>query len=322
MDQPRPVLIADIGGTNSRFAIVEPGSETPALVRAFENRLYPALDDAIATYLADAGIRPSRAVMAIAGPMRDGRVHLTNRPSWSFEPPALAARVDMSDIRVINDFAALAWALPSLRAEDVTPIGAAPPPHAGRPRVVLGPGTGLGVAAAVPVGAAWHAVPSEAGHVEFSATTPREAEVYAQIRRLRGRVSAEFVVSGRGLVQLDQAIAAVDGRTDPGRDAGAVADAARAGDAAAREAVDLFFAALARFSGDMALAFLAQDGVFLFGGVVQRMSDLIDHAAFRASFEAKAPHEDLARSIGSSLITAPHLALRGCAVLAVLAHEA
>ena len=140
--------------------------------------------------------------------------------------------------------------------------------------------------------------------------------MYEVLRERFGRVSAEFVASGTGIEHLDAALALIDAGEKTAREGREVSAAARAGEPRAREVMELFFAALARFAGDMALTFVARGGVYIFGGVAQKTLDLLDVEAFRRNFEGKAPHQSLVRGIATTLITARYAALTGCAALA------
>jgi glucokinase len=312
------VLVADIGGTTSRFGIVQRGSLEPQHIRELQDDDFPGgLQEAIPHYLADAPMTPVRAVIAMAGPVKGGLVHLTNRRGWSFAPDSLARQLGFSRIDVVNDFAALAWSLPHLPPPLLAPIGDATL-DADATKVVLGPGTGLGVAALVRHNGRWTPAPSEGGHVEFAPVTARETAIYDHIRGTFGRVSAETIACGSGLARLDAAIAAIDAVETTDRKGPAISEAARNGEPRGREVMDLFFAALGRFAGDMAVTFVAQGGVYLAGGVMQKTVDLLDPVAFRASFEAKAPHQKLVAGIATVRITARYPALTGCAAIAAL----
>lgn len=307
-------LVADIGGTHSRFGLLAPGDERPSAVELYENDPYPTLSDALGHYLGSVGAQPSRGVIAIAGPIDGPHVRMTNR-DWHFETPELARAHGMSRIEVVNDFAALSRALPLFRDDELDHIGA-PAPHDRLTKLVMGPGTGLGMAGLVHLGRRWHGLPSEGGHVELAAVTEREAAIWHVARAAEGRVSAETLLSGPGLTRIDGAIAALDGAAAPPRDAAGIADAARAGEARAREVMAIFFDTLGRFAGDMALAFLARGGVYLYGGVIQKTVDLMDRQRFRAAFEAKAPHQAVLAGIATTLIRGSAVGLLGCAAIA------
>ena len=302
-------LIADIGGTNSRFATL--GSDgRPGATMVIAGDSVPGLEAAIARYLGETGLRPTRAVLAVAGPVEGDAVALTNR-RWNFHRAELAARFGFADLRVLNDFEAAAWSLSRLAPADMRPLG--DERAAGRgPRVLFGPGTGLGVAAVVPVGAGWQVLPSEGGHVWFGACDDAEHAVFSRLRESCGVGSAEAMLSGPGLERLHAALH----RHDATQTAGAIVAQALAGEAPARDTVALLVRLLGRFAGGLALTFRASGGVYLTGGVAQRIAPLIDEAAFRAAFEAHSPYRDLLRAMPTWLVTLPEPGLLGCAVLA------
>jgi glucokinase len=307
-----PVLLADIGGTHSRFALLG-SSDRPEQVVSWDNNSYATLEDAVSSYLATVKARPQAAVLAVAGPVTGREIALTNR-SWHFDLDDLASRFGFSDIQAINDFEAQAWALGQLRAGDYRSIGATPATvqSARGVKVVLGPGTGLGVAALVPLAKGWLPLATEGGHMSFGAASKEEEPVFARLHE-SGPVSAEMVVSGMGLPRLHKEL-------HPGATAAsaeAVVQQAQAGDAPAAATIRLFVRLLGRFAGDVALTFKALGGVYIAGGVTGKLGALFDEAIFRAAFEAHPPYGDLLKSIPTYLITVAHPGLIGCAALAM-----
>lgn len=303
------VLLADIGGTNSRLALA--GSDgRPAHTLIIENDSVPNLEGAISRYLAETGARPSAAVLAIAGPLESEEVALTNR-AWRFRPGELARRFGFAKLRLVNDFEAIAWALTRLTAADAHPLGRPLPARPGV-RAVLGPGTGLGVAALVPIDGRWHVLASEGGHASFGPQTPDELEIFAALLREHGRVSAETILSGPGLPRL---LHAVDPRSQASTPEAVVANAL-AGDASALATTQLFVRLLGRFAGGLALTFKAVGGVYIAGGVASRLGKLFDAQAFRAAFDAHPPYQSLLASIPIWMMTRSEPGLLGCAVLA------
>ncbi|MDC7789386.1 glucokinase [Rhodoplanes sp. TEM] len=303
-------LIADIGGTNTRLAITGPDGN-PERVQAFANDSLDDLDDAVAAYLDDTGTTPEAAVLAVAGPVQGRRIELTNR-DWVLDLDRIERRFGFRWACAVNDFEAFAWALPGFGPGDLRPLGAALPSRRG-PVAVLGPGTGLGVAALVPEqDGGWTSVASEAGHMSFGPAAPDEWPVFERIAATVEAVSAECVVSGAGLARLHAAL-------HPGRppfDAAAIDSAAEQGDPAARATVALFVRLLGRFAGDVALAFKSTGGVYVGGGVAQKLGDLIDGAAFRAAFEAHPAMRSVLAGIPTALVTAAEPGLAGCAAYA------
>lgn len=308
------LLVADIGGTHGRFGLVEKGELRPHDVGIEEGEAHPTLERAVAAYLDKASARPLRAAFAVAGPVEGQRARITNRPSWEIDADALAARFGFERVTLMNDFAAQAACLPHLTPGELVAIGGLAPKHG--VKAAVGPGTGLGVAALLPDGDGWRPLAGEGGHVELAAAAPREAAAFDVVRRARGRVSAEDVLSGPGLARLHGALAAVDGLDDPAMDPADIAARAEAGDERAADTVRLFLAMLARFAGDVALTFGATGGAYLCGGVVPRLLGRLDADAFRASFEAKRPHEAMMRAVSTGVVVSPVAGLIGCAAAA------
>jgi glucokinase len=303
------VLLADIGGTNSRFALA--GSDgRPEHIRVHEHDASPDLEAAIAHYLDEVGARPDAAVLAVAGPIDGQEITLTNR-GWRFHCGKLAQRFGLAGLRVVNDFEAIAWAIPRLDPADTRRLGG---PNVSRPgiKVVLGPGTGLGVAALVPVGEGWQVIPSEGGHASFGPQRADEIEAFNRLFAEHGHVSAEMVISGPGLARLAHAIEPRAVRRSPEM---VVADAFT-GEPAALQAAELFVRFLGRFAGGLALTFKATGGVYLAGGVASRLGSLFDAEQFHAAFVAHPPYEALLKNIPCHMMRRTEPGLLGCAVLA------
>jgi glucokinase len=285
-----PVLLADIGGTHSRFALLA-SSTRPEQVVSWSNDGFDSLEAAIACYLADVGEKPKAGMFAVAGPIIGRAIALTNR-DWQFDLDDLGGRFGFSYTDAINDFEAQAWALGLLQEDDYRSIGnnARAQPRAGV-KVVLGPGTGLGVAALVPVGDGWQAVATEGGHVSFGAASQDEEPIFALLHK-EGPVSAEMVISGSGLPRLHGAV-------NP--DATPLASAEIVG---------------GRFAGDVALTFKAVGGVYIAGGVTGKLGALLDEDIFRTAFEAHPPYGELLQAVPTYLVTVAHPGLIGCAACA------
>lgn len=310
-----PVLIADIGGTNARFALVEaPGSPHRDLGRV-ETRHYADPIAAIAGFaLAGLDPRPRSLVAAIAAPIEGDRVAFTNSP-WVFEPRRVIAELGFADVVVINDFEAQGLALPGLAEADVVRIGGGGE-RPGATTLVVGPGTGLGVGLLVHSRGTWIPVPGEGGHVTFAPQGARETALVGHVGRAVGRVTAEHLLSGAGLVRLDAAIRAVDGLPAGPTGAAEVTDAAFAGDPVAVEVMAHFATALGRFAGDMALVSLPHGGVHIGGGIPPRILPFLVDGRFRAAFEDKAPYREMMAGFSTRVIVHPVPAFLGLAAFA------
>jgi glucokinase len=209
----------------------------------------------------------------------------------------------------VNDFRAIAEAIPQLGADDVRPCGGGAA-VAGEPVVVLGPGTGLGTAIAAPVAGGWHVIQGDAGHADLAPVDDEELEAWERLRRAHGRVSAETVLSGPGLERLYAAMTGIS-LAAPAIDA-----AAWRGEPEAVRVHALFTRWLGRVAGNLALAAGARGGVYLAGGILPRWSSRFDVAAFRRGFEDKGQYAAWLRAIPSLLIIRPHPGLTGLAALA------
>jgi glucokinase len=304
-------LLADIGGTNARFALSDGAAIGPPLILPVAG--FPTAEEAIAAALdrlSPAG-GVTQAVLALAGPVIGEPVRLTNAP-WAFSRPGLAARFGFASVTLVNDFVALAHALPHLGPADLLPIGGGEREE-GAPMLVLGPGTGLGTAGFLP--GANRAMPTEAGHIGLAPADPWQDRVVAALRSRCGRAGVEEALSGRGLANLHAVVAALRGAAVPDRDAAAVV-AAMADCPIAAETVALFLDLLANFAGDMALAWGARGGIFLAGGILPRLAARLDTAGFRARFEDRAPMREWMRGVPLALVTHPAPAFPGLAALA------
>ena len=276
-------LLADIGGTNARFALAEPDG-MPVEERHFLVRDFAEPSDAIDAYLGERKV--AEAVIAVATPIEHDQVRFTNS-HWAFSIEGLRRRHGLERLEVINDFVAQALAMPHLAAHEVEQIGG-DAGALGRPVAVLGPGTGLGVSALIPSRGGWTALPTQGGHLAFAPADAREQSVLEYLRQRFGHVSNETALSGQGLLNLAQALAAIDDRTCAAESPEDVSEAARDDRCpSCREAVMLFSGALGAAAGDLALVYGAHGGVFVAGGICLRLGPLFDRAAFRRRFEAK-----------------------------------
>jgi len=313
---PFPVLIGDIGGTNARFALVA-GKDAPVEVFApVATADFPDIEAAIkAGVFAQTALRPRSAVIDAAGPITGDFVNLTNA-DWVIRPADTIRRLNMEDVILLNDFEAMALALPSLVETDLQSIGGDAAPADG-PKVVLGPGTGLGVGALIPSGGLWVPVPGEGGHVSLGPAEPDEFALWPNIEPEHGRIEAETLLCGRGLVQLYRAVAATDGAPAAFTRPADITQAALAGvEPVSVRTVSLYCRLLGRLAGDMALVFMARGGVYIGGGISPRILPFLKKGGFRRAFEAKAPHQAVMATIPTFVIVRENPALEGLAAFA------
>jgi glucokinase len=310
---PFPVLIGDIGGTNARFAIIASQSSPIESFAPVATADYPDIESAIeASVFPKTALRPRSAVIDLAGPIVGDEVPLTNA-HWVLRPPQMMRRLSVEDVILLNDFEALALALPALPAGELVQVGGDAPTETGA-KVVLGPGTGLGVGGLVNAAGLWVPVPGEGGHVAIGPAEPDEFALWEHIEPEGGRISAEVLIAGRGLVNLYRAVAETDGVRPKFSDPADVTKAALSGaDPQAQRTLDLYARLLGRVAGDMALVFMARGGVYIGGGIPPRIMPFLTRGNFRRAFEAKAPHQDVMHKIPIYVIVGQTPALVGLA---------
>lgn len=325
MNQPDPArsaLLADIGGTNARFALADLTAAHPLLldsVREYRVADFPSLSDAAAHYLEQTGARTERAVFAVAGRVDGDQARVTNHP-WVISIRRLKSTLGFQDVRLINDFAAQAMSIALLRPEDMAAVGPASWSHAEqahRTYAVIGPGTGLGVGGLLVREGRRYAMETEGGHVSFPPGTPEEIGILQHLSRQFGRVSNERLVCGPGLVNIHAALAGMAGQ-DPGLLTPADVTALAAdGDVLCLRTLDVFFAVFGAIAGDLVLTLGAWDGVVLAGGLVPRLLPQLQRSGFRQRFEGKGRFSPAMAGVPVVANLHPQAGLLGAAATAV-----
>jgi glucokinase len=317
-------LVADVGGTHVRFGIAV-GGEAPSSVRVhcvrrFAVRAHESIAHAAHHYRsATPGVPVAleRAAVAVAGRVEQDHVQLTNS-AWSFSASALGEAQRFKDVHVVNDFEAVGHAVGVLNAEDLHPVGSRRLELPLRRGVcaILGVGTGLGVGGVVASPAGFTVLATEGGHASFAPTNERSIEVLRWLRRKFGRVSAERVLSGAGLVNVHLALAEIDGLDVPEITAAEITKRASAGDdAVCVEAAGLFCELLGSFAGDLALTLGAWRGVLISGAMLQHFDREMLDRRVRAGFEHKGRFTAAMREVPLETISHPHVELLGAARL-------
>lgn len=312
---PYPVAVCDIGGTNVRLAeIAAPGNDLKIVARigtGEHDTLAHAIEFCRSAF---AGV-PRSLIVCAAGPVDGRRVKLTNA-NWTIDGPQVAAALDLEQGLLLNDFEAQAIMLPSLRPEHVLAVGTVAPPVEGT-QLVLGPGTGLGAGLLMQVEHRLMPVMTEAGHMDFGAVTPAEVGIWSIVRRDFGRVTGESLLSGPGTVRLYHAICEHEGVAPATDDAATITKLAFANrDGIEARTLHAFWILVGHFAGSLALGFLAKGGVTLSGGILKRIVDFLDPAAFRRAFEDQAPLQTLVAKIPVRLVMDDRSVLEGLAALA------
>jgi glucokinase len=311
-------VVADIGGTNARFACVGAPGGAVEQVRTLPVAAHATVIDALRVYLhqvglsAKADLGATRVALAVASTVTGDHVALTNGP-WSFSQQEVLRTLGAQRLVVLNDFEALALSLPRLTAEQMRPWGQAP--NAQGVMTVVGPGTGLGVASVVPTAGGWQALPGEGGHVTLAPADDFESELLRHARREFSHVSAERFLSGVGLPVLHRAVAAVLGQPGAALSAEAIIERGLArSDAVCDQTVDTFCALLGGLAGNVALTTGARGGVFIGGGIVPRLGERFFQSRFRERFEAKGRFSAFLQTVPTALITDTLAALSGAAL--------
>lgn len=323
-------LLADIGGTNARFALsTGDAHDAPLLssdsVRNYEVAGFRSLADAATHYLNEVGAdkndaRPRRGVFAVAGRVDGDLAHVTNHP-WVISQSRIGEALRLDGLQLVNDFAAQAMAIPYLRDEDIAAIGGVrwnrPAPDRDFTYAVIGAGTGLGVGALLRRDGRDHALQTEGGHTCFSPGTPEEIDILRQLAGEFGRVSNERLVSGNGLVNVHRALSAIAGE-DPGpMTPKNIVEGAANDDPHCLHAVNIFCAVFGAAAGDLVLTLGAWDGVFLTGGMVPKMIRWIARSGFRQRFEHKGRFSPAMARVPTLAVMHPHPGLLGAAALAL-----
>ncbi len=309
-----PLLLADIGGTNARFMRAPEHGALPRPV-VYATHDFPSFEAALDAFLQSGEPNFAGVAIGAAGPIRNGAVTLTNL-DWTISADRLRTRTGARRVHLVNDFEALAHGIESLEPQDLKPVGpalATPPPGV---RLVIGPGTGLGIASIVPTDQGSVVAGGEGGHCDLAPGNAREDAIVQALRARFHHVSAERVLSGPGLELLYETLHALDGKVGPKKSAAAIADGQMADDYA-REAIAIFTGLLGAVAGNFALALGAKGGVFLGGGILPRWGTAFDAALFRQRFEAKGRVSGFLAAIPVYLILAEDTAFRGLRRLAL-----
>ncbi|AUH52960.1 glucokinase [Chromobacterium sp. ATCC 53434] len=307
-----PRLLADVGASNARFALETAPGVIEDIV-SLPTAGYPTLADALRDYLDQVGARRiAHAAIGIANPLNGDAVTMTNC-HWSFSIEAVRRALGFSTLLLLNDFAALALALPMLPRGELAQVGGgAPRPDA--PLALIGPGSGLGMATLLPEAGGWRALPGEGGHASFAPQNEREAGILRYAAARFGHVSWERLLSGPGLALIHQALCALDGAGETIFSPAEVSARGLSGrDARCREALEIFCAALGSAAANLALTVGARGGVYIGGGIVPRLSGFFEQSPFRRRFEDKGRMSAYLAAIPAYLITSAHPALPGVA---------
>lgn len=311
-----PYLVADIGGTNARFALVTGKTDGNFLldhVAILNTAHYPDFQSALRTYLAqNPGIHPKSACIAIAGPVAEDFIKMTNL-SWEFSCREIAEMFGLELFVAINDFAAVAAACGQLTEQHLFTVKPGTVPH-NTTRAVFGPGTGLGVAGLVHHDHRWIPVPCEGGHVNLAPTDHFETEIIKVAMQELGHVSAENFISGPGLVNLYRCICTVRGiDSEPLKPSQITENAVNNTHPICVDTLNVFCSFAGSFAGNLALTYGAKGGIYIAGGILPRFADFLKASPFISRFSEKGVMSHFLESIPVYLIKHPQTAFVGAA---------
>lgn len=321
-----PTLLADLGGTNVRFALSDPNSDTPLQmdsVRRYHVSGFASLAEAIRQYFTDSGRQASRALIAAAGRISDGEtVQITNNP-WAISAPRLQLELGMESVHLVNDFAAQSMAVMLLQPKDLVSVGSLPLPkpgaHEEQTFVIVGPGTGLGVGGLLIRQGKCSVLQTEGGHAGFAAHSPEDIEILKRLNQRYGRVSNERLICGNGLVNLYDVLCEMAGKTpEPLKPEDISARANGDSDPLCVQVVETFCGIFGSVAGDLVLTLGAWDGVYLTGGLVPILLPWMERGRFRERFEAKGRFRDTMEQVPTQAIMNPEPGLVGAAALAIV----
>jgi glucokinase len=321
-----PTLLADLGGTNVRFAIADPAQATPLLqesIRRYRVADFGSLGEAAKQYLKDTGLSAQRAIFAAAGRIDDGEtVKITNNP-WAISAKQMQAELGLEWVHLVNDFAAQSMAVMLLTPKDLVQVGAPALPKLGehdeQTFVIVGPGTGLGVGGLLLRHGKVSVLQSEGGHAGFAAHSAEDIEILKRLNQRYGRVSNERLICGQGLVNLYNALCDIAGRPNEElKPEDITRRAEKENDTLCTQALETFCGIFGSVAGDLVLTLGGWNGVYLTGGMIPVVMPWLERGHFRERFEAKGRFQDTMQRVPTLAIMNPEPGLVGGAALAVV----
>ncbi|GLX80283.1 glucokinase [Thalassotalea insulae] len=295
-------LVADIGGTNIRLGYFVQDN-VAANIKVYQCADYASLSDVVKTYISEMELtgKTINACLAIACPVENDLISMTNLP-WEFSQSALKQELQLNKLVLINDYTAIAHAIPHLTDEQKVKIGGGTAVE-GKPISICGPGTGLGVANALAIGDQWHALGGEGGHVDFAPVDQLESEILAFLFTKYEHVSYEQLLSGLGLEQIYQALNHINNAQQPPLSAKEISSKALTNDCPlCQQTLTQFCRILGSFAGNLALTLASFGGVYIAGGIVPRFIEFLAQSEFRSRFESKGRFEDFNQNIPTYVI--------------------
>lgn len=308
------ILLADIGGTNIRFSLYKNGKMCP--ITQFKTIDFEKPEQAFDIYINELKDKPTHMILGIAGVVNDKIVHLTNR-NWTIHAEKFKKRYHLKDCQLVNDFVLKGYGVLALTKKDSMALNEAKP-QKNKPICIIGPGTGLGVCFLTYCGHSWQAHASEAGHTDICAASPQGEKVLTFLKQNMPNISAEEILSGRGLTALYRAVCHLNGYEAPDLHPEEVFDLALTRDPMALETYRHFFDFLATFAGNMGITLKTLGGVYITSSILKHEAiiDMLLQHDFKTPFENRGKMKKLASDIPVFLILRPKLAFLGLKMLA------
>lgn len=300
-------LVADIGGTNARFALSHNDVLDPKSLQVMACDDYDNLDAAFTAYLESRNVSVDEACLAMACPISED-ISMTNN-HWAFNCKAMQDKLGLESFKVINDFTAQALALPALKDEELIRVGGGESLEYST-RLIIGPGTGLGVAGLKEVGEHWLPLPGEGGHAAMSAVSDLDIAVLNELRKHDDFIYWESILCGSGLETLYRAHSALAGENKSLKDF-EVTRQALTGEKVAEQTLQHFCELLGRAASNAALTLGARGGVYIAGGIIPRFPEFFAESKFREAFETNVKMVDYLKQIPTCLVVADHPGLVG-----------
>lgn len=320
-----PALVADVGGTHVRFALADVSADDPLIVesaRRYRAAEFGSFGAAVKRYLEECGREPQAFVIAAAGVRVGDEVRLTNNVPWVISRAEIEKEFGFGDVKLLNDFAAMALSVSLLQLHDLRVIGTAQPVHfdvrVPQTFAILGPGTGLGVGALVVRDGCAYPLETEGGHASFAPGNDEEVEIYRRLAARFGRVSHERVLCGSGLVNLYEILCEMESAS-PRFASPEDITAAASEDALCARALERFCEQLGSVAGDLALTFGAWEGVYVTGGLVRPLLPWIEAGGFRRRFDDKGRLASVVARVPTSVVLHADAGLLGAAAQAIIA---
>lgn len=308
-------LAIDIGGTNIRLGLLEPGSYFPSYIEQFKISEFATLADVISLFLSKAPNHQLQAcAIAVATPITGDLIKLTNY-NWQFSIAAVCQQFGWQQLKVVNDFTALALSLPLLESAELVQIGGESVAIEDAQTIaLLGAGTGLGVSGLIATKEGWYPLSGEGGHVTLGARNARELAIFDHFWQRYGHMSAERLLSGTGLIEIYEAICKLDNVPMEAIDVATISQRALAGTCpVCLEVMTLFCDCMGVVSGNLALTLGATGGLYIGGGIIPRLGDFFINSSFRQAFDAHGRFRTYLEKIPVYVIQADQPALRGAA---------